>query len=110
MRFSAQQRLRKALDFQGVREAGLRINCGSFIAILNRSDKGVRRFGVIASRKVGNAVIRNRAKRIFREIFRMNQEILPESTDIIIIVRFNFLEFSFQELTKRFIRLCETYK
>lgn len=109
MRFSAQQRLRKALDFQGVREAGLRINCGVFIAILNKNVLGIRRFGVIASRKVGNAVKRNRAKRIFREIFRQNQEHLPESTDIVIIVRYNFGEISFQELTARFIRLCETY-
>lgn len=109
MRFSAQQRLRKALDFKEVREAGLRINCGCFIAILKRNAVGIRRFGVVASRKTGNAVRRNRAKRVFREIFRLNQQLLPPSIDLVIIVRSNFVDFSFQDLSARFIKLCQTY-
>lgn len=110
MRFSANQRLRKAKDFQQVRESGFRINCGSFIAILRKNALGVNRFGVIASSKVGNAVKRNRAKRIFREIFRLNQQHLGESIDIVIIVRYNFEDYGFKDLTARFLRLCESYK
>ncbi|PWU05749.1 MAG: ribonuclease P protein component [Verrucomicrobia bacterium] len=110
MRFSANQRLRKAGDFQEVRKGGVRINCGCFIANVLKNLLGIRRFGVIASTKVGNAVRRNRAKRVFREIFRLNQELLPESVDIVIVVRNNFEDYSYKDLTERFVRLCENLK
>lgn len=109
MRFSAHQRLRKARDFKDLRETGLRVNCGCFIAVLRKNESGPRRLGVVASRKVGNAVKRNRAKRVFREIFRLNQEHLPPSSDLMIIVRPGFDSYSFSQLTARFIRLCENY-
>lgn len=109
MRFSAHQRLRKARDFKDLQETGLRINCGCFIAILRKNESGPRRLGVVASRKVGNAVKRSRAKRVFREIFRLNQELLPSSTDLMIIVRSSFGDYSFSQLKARFVRLCENY-
>lgn len=49
-----------------------------------------RRLGVVASRKVGNAVARNRAKRVFREVFRLNQHLLPVDCDVLVIVRKDF--------------------
>jgi len=42
---------------------------------------------VVASRKVGPAVIRNRVKRRFRELFRRNKALLTESFDLIVITR-----------------------
>ncbi len=46
--------------------------------------KGLRRIVVNVSSKIGKAVVRNRVKRIYREIFRKNKEIFPESYDIIV--------------------------
>ncbi len=48
------------------------------------NQKGLRRIVVNVSGKVGKAVARNSIKRIYREIFRKNKEIFPESYDIII--------------------------
>jgi ribonuclease P protein component len=45
------------------------------------------RLGVVASRKVGPAVARNRAKRLVREAFRLHPEVFPRGVDVVVIVR-----------------------
>jgi ribonuclease P protein component len=109
MYFSAHQRLRKAKDFEELRKSGWRMNCGSFVLVIAQQDLGPTRFGVIASRRVGNAVKRNRAKRIFREIFRLNQGLFPPSSAVLVVVRSGFDHFSFEELKTRFVQACRTY-
>ena len=50
-------------------------------------EEGTRRLGVIVTRKTGGAVVRNRWKRMIREMFRHGRELLPPSTDHVVIVR-----------------------
>lgn len=42
------------------------------------------RFGIVASRKVGNAVVRNRCKRLLRELFRRHS--LASDVDVVVVV------------------------
>jgi ribonuclease P protein component len=49
-----------------------------FIVIVTPSDDGRARIGVTASRKVGNAVQRNRIKRLVREFYRLNKPLFSD--------------------------------
>lgn len=65
---------------------------GRFMTVLARPSGGAHdRLGIIASRKVGGAVIRNRAKRRVRDVFRRHQPDAPASgfvpLDIVVVAR-----------------------
>jgi ribonuclease P protein component len=43
------------------------------------------RIGLVVSRKIGNAVVRNRWKRLLREAFRLSRNELPEHLDLVVL-------------------------
>ena len=51
------------------------------------SAAGSARLGITASRKVGNAVVRARAKRLIREAFRATRALWPAGIDVVVIVK-----------------------
>lgn len=112
MRFRAEQHLRTAADFSRIRTSGIRRECGFFYCYLLERPGAcppLRRLGVIASRRVGNAVLRNRAKRRLRELFRLHQDALPPSCDLVFIARKRIHEAPFSDLRRRFfgaLRAC----
>ena len=85
--FGKHERIKKRKDFLKVYEDGVRVNSKNFIVILSRNQAGDKRLGITVTKKVGNAVKRNRIKRLLREFFRLNKEALPDSFDIVIIVK-----------------------
>lgn len=48
---------------------------------------GLCRIGITASKKIGNAVQRNRARRVIREAFRMIKEPVSDRYDIVFVAR-----------------------
>ena len=72
-RFDKGRRLRQRAEFQQVFDTGVRTR-GRFLTILVAPSRTTRsRLGIVASKKLGDAVRRNRAKRLIREVFRRNQ-------------------------------------
>lgn len=64
----------------------LRVRAGSFLLLgVPRSPPAPTRLGIVASRRVGNAVARNRAKRLLREVFRLHRHELPDGLDLVAI-------------------------
>jgi len=82
--------LRKTGEFNQVYRRGQRLRGNGFALIYLAGDQPESRLGISVHRKVGNAVRRNRIKRIVRETFRLHREIFPQSSDIVFTVRPEF--------------------
>lgn len=85
------QRIRKRPDFVRIQEGLVPVGQVTtrhlLLLVAPRGDAAPPRLGVVASRKVGPAVARNRAKRLVREAFRLHPEAFPGGLDVVVIVR-----------------------
>jgi ribonuclease P protein component len=85
--FGKQERIRKRKDYLAIYQQGTRGYAKHFIVITKKNSLGIKRLGITVGKKVGNAVKRNRIKRILREFFRLNKSRLSASQDILIIAK-----------------------
>jgi ribonuclease P protein component len=87
-KFSLNQRLKRAWEFERTRREGQRLVKGCLILNWRFSDdQKTSRLGVVTSKKIGNAVVRSRARRLLREVFRLHQHDLKSAADIVLIAR-----------------------
>ncbi len=80
-------RLRRSADFDRVRREGRTWSHPLFVLIAAPNPMGVTRIGVVAGRRVGRAVARNRAKRLLREAARHLHPHLATGWDLVLIAR-----------------------
>jgi len=80
-------RLRRAADFERLRREGRSWSHPLLVLVACRNGLGLTRVGVTASRKVGKAVRRNRAKRLLREAARRLHPHLEPGWDLLLIAR-----------------------
>lgn len=80
-------RLRKSWEYRLVKKMGCKFNTPHFVLLTLDNNISNSRLGITVSRKVGNAVARNRLKRIIREFFRVRKNLYPSLKDYSVIVR-----------------------
>jgi len=85
--FRPSARLRHRGEFTVVQSRGRRVS-GRFLTLLGHPNTvGHDRLGIIASKRVGNAIARNRAKRRLREVFRRAGAPAAPSLDLVAVAR-----------------------
>ena len=89
-------RIKSNQDFQKVIRDNKKNICGSFIIYHSNSSKPNARIGISTSKKLGNAVIRNRIRRQVRVMAR-NVIDLNGKLDYVIIVRKGYLNNNYQD-------------
>jgi ribonuclease P protein component len=107
-RLQPDERVRRRADFEHVYAHGAKRH-GRFMTVfvLARGEvharAGQSRFGVAATRKLGGAVVRNRAKRVSRELFRRHK---PDARlDVVVVPRREFLAADFPSLERDYLAL-----
>lgn len=97
------QRLKRRADFLAA-ATGIKVPAAAFVLqARERADASPSRFGFTVSKKVGNAVERNRAKRRLREIVRLNAVMVPQSGhDYVLVGRKAALTLPFGRMTSEF--------
>jgi ribonuclease P protein component len=86
--FGPARRLRSHAQFVLAQANGRRMQGRYFLFLVyDRSDEALARLGIVASRKLGAAPLRNRIKRLCREAFRLAPELLPAGLDVVVIPR-----------------------
>ena len=90
-------RIKKSEDFATTIHKGNSFRLPSFIVHIKNNDLSYARVGISASKKLGNAVTRNRVKRQVRAMCDSLINYDTCSLDIVIVVKSNFLEMSFDE-------------
>jgi ribonuclease P protein component len=105
--FSKADRILKRDDFKRIYEQGRKVHTRYFTAFILPNSGDRPRLGVTATRKIGNAVERNRARRLLREAFRKNKWLVPRGVDIVINVKRSLVEAALSDLEDDFINLLE---
>lgn len=110
-------RIKNSNEFSSIRSLGLRRVMPYFITQLKFAESNKpatdtvssTRLGIIASRRVGNAVQRNRGKRIIRRLFYKHRSLMPSGSQLVVILRLGFNKVSFAQLENDFLESCAWY-
>ena len=98
--------LKQNYEFRRLYQKGSSAVGGSMVLYCRKNRLGHNRLGVTVSVKLGGAVVRNRARRRLREVYRLNSPRLRQGWDIVLVARGRTLTARWPELNETFLRLC----
>jgi len=101
------ERIRKQNDFIALYKKGKRYKGKYFILINYPNECGFSRFAVVASKKTGSAVKRNRIKRRMRALFRQNKNLFIIPMDLIAISKAEIYGAPWKKLEEEYHKAVE---
>ena len=104
LRFGRDLRIKQSREFARVRREGRRSVMGCLIANWQQLPVGSSsRLGVVTSGRIGNAVVRSRARRLLRETFRVHQHEFARPVDLVLVARPSIADQDFSKVEKDFL-------
>lgn len=92
----ASLRLKHRFDFLRIQRDGGRAQTPHFVLLVTGG--AGQRVGITVTKKVGNAVARNRIKRVVREVFRLHRRELPDGCDLVLIAKAGAQNLEFKDV------------
>jgi ribonuclease P protein component len=90
--FGKDKRLVCDKQFKAVLAHNLRVSDALLTLYMAENNRGYPRLGISVGRTCGNAVVRNRWKRLLREVFRQNQDQIPPGFDYLLMISLQWLK------------------
>lgn len=103
--FPRRYRIVRSSDYGAIYRESERLQGQHFVLYLRANGLGHHRLGITVSRKVGKAVVRNRIKRLFREIFRRTCVEIPHYFDFVVNARPACAGAGYERLREEFLSL-----
>ena len=103
--FSKCERVLNRKDFVNINRFGQKLRTAHFTVFVAENGLDRPRLGITASRKIGNAVVRNRVKRLLREVFRLHKGFFPAGCDILVSARKSADDLDFRKVREELIGL-----
>lgn len=98
--------LKENHEFRRVYRQGRSAISSVMVVYCRKNKLGRCRLGLTASTKIGGAVVRNRARRRLREVYRLHKDELSGGWDIVLVARGRTASAPWRELNDVFLRLC----
>ncbi len=89
-RFRPDEHIRQRAEFERIYERGAKVHGRYATLFILPTERPWARLGIAATKKLGGAVVRNRAKRLIREAFRHNNELT--GLDIVVVPKRELLD------------------
>jgi ribonuclease P protein component len=105
MRLPSRLHIKASREFARIKKEGS-TQPGRFlvVSVLRDSAEAGFRFGLVTTRKIGGAVVRNRVRRLFREVIRDSQDRLVPGLLVVIIARWRSPDATLEELKRDWLK------
>jgi len=108
--FPKRHRIVRGSEYRVIYSTGRKLQSERFVLFCRVNDLPYPRLGITVTRKVGSSVVRNRIKRLFREVFRRSSGEIPNHCDLVFNAKSTCASTSYRELREEFLaavhRLC----
>lgn len=105
-KLSRQHILKKNKSFQTIYRVGKSYANRMMVLYVLPQGQSSRKAGFAAGKRLGNAVTRNRVKRLMREVYRLNQHKLTDGADLVLMGRQAIVKADYAAAEKAFHDLC----